>query len=123
MINVNYNKVVESLSQFNNLVLTKKQWDIIFKGCNMPKSVHLWTAFRHYSLEKIGFNYKLKPIDEQTIKAIYNMYSSINKSAAAKHYKKQKQIAKINAYRASFKGLIFYNIGGVITTIKPERDE
>ena len=51
------------------------------------------------------------------------MYSSLNKSAAAKHYKKQKQIAKIKAYKASFKGLIFYNISGVLTTIKPERDE
>lgn len=116
-------KVVELLSQFNNLILTKKQWDIIFKGCGMPKSVYLWIALRHYSLEKIGFNYKLKPINEETIKAIYNMYSSLNKSAVAKHYKKQKQIAKIKAYKASFKGLIFYNIGGVLTTIKPERDE
>lgn len=34
-------KVVESLSQFNNLILTKKQWDIIFKGCGMPKSAYL----------------------------------------------------------------------------------
>lgn len=60
MINVNYNKVVESLSQFNNLILTKKQWDIIFKGCNMPKSVHLWAAFRHYSLEGVLTTIKLE---------------------------------------------------------------
>ena len=48
----NQEKVVERLSQFNNLSFTKKQWDIILKGCGCPKSSYFWAALRQDNLIK-----------------------------------------------------------------------
>lgn len=114
-----YNKdIVEKLSQFNNLSFTKKQWEIILKGCGCPKSTHLWIAFRDNNLQKDNQFYTLINLDNESFSIIWDKYCQANRAGAKKAFDKAKARRKVE----SFKGLSFYMVGGVLTTEKPERE-
>lgn len=113
-------KVVERLSQFNNLCFTKKQWDIVLKGCECPKSSHFWMALRHNNLLIKNYRrYTLVDVDINSINRVYAQYKEANSNGVKKH------IAKIKARQKAktCKGITFYLVGGVLTTEPPKTIE
>lgn len=112
--------ISEKLAQFNNMSLTKKQWDIVLKGCGCPKSIFFWTAIRENNMLKNSRIYTLINIDENSVIDIIEKYKSLNnansKNAYAKSVAKKKARTKIE----KFKGITFYIVNGVATTEKPE---
>lgn len=113
-------KVVERLSQFNNLCFTKKQWDIILEGCGCPKSTHFWMALRHNNLLIKNYRrYTLVDVDINSINKVYAQYKEANSNGVKKH------IAKIKARQKAkeCKGITFYLVGGVLTTEPPKTIE
>lgn len=114
--------IVEKLSQFNNLSFTKKQWDIILKGCGCPKSCHFWAAFKKHCLYKVKTIYVFTSIDQKVFNTVYNEYCKKNSEQVKKCYLRAKARKQIKKRREEFSGLTFYMVGGVLTTEKPERD-
>lgn len=113
-------KVVERLSQFNNLCFTKKQWDIILEGCGCPKSSHFWMALRHHNLLiRNNKKYTLVDVDIHSLTNAYNKYKEANSAGVQKH------LAKVKARKKAkeCKGITFYLVGGVLTTEPPKSFE
>lgn len=113
--------VVERLSQFNNMSFTKKQWEIVLKGCGCPKSAHFWTAFKQNSLIKHKRIYTLIDMDIHSYAIILDQYLTINRECVKKSYNRTKARKQVQQREQSLKGTTFYIIGGVLTTEKPER--
>lgn len=114
--------VVERLSQFNNMSFTKKQWDIILKGCGCPKSSHFWTALKQNNLVKYQRIYTLVDMDIHSYAIILDQYLTANRAYVKKSYDKAKARKKVQERNKAFKGITFYMVGGVLTTEKPEID-
>lgn len=114
--------IVERLSQFNNMSFTKKQWEIILKGCGCPKSSHFWTALRQNNLVKYKRIYTLVDMDIHSYAIILDQYCTANRASVKKSYDKAKERKKAQEKNKAFKGITFYMVGGVLTTEKPERD-
>lgn len=123
----NYQDVVERLSQFNNLSFTKKQWDIVLKGCGCPKSSHFWKALRQYNLVMDRRNrdcilYTLKDMDIHSFAIILDQYNTDNRANVMKTYKKAKARQRARERADSIKNTTFYMVGGMLTTEKPTID-
>ena len=114
--------IVEKLSQFNNMSLTKKQWGIILKGCGCPKSEHFWRALREHSLQKNNRVFTLTDMTTESFKTVWNTYCKINRAGALKTYYKKKAIKEIEERRSNFTGITLYLVNGCLTTDKPERE-
>lgn len=115
-----YNKdIVERLSQFNNLSFTKKQWDIILKGCGCPKSSHFWGALRKHNLVKEHKYYTLVDIDTKSYERVYTAYSTYNTEAVMKAYNKRKAKEKARQSVERLQSKTLYIINGYITDTKP----
>lgn len=114
--------VVEKLSLFNNLSFTKKQWDVILKGCGCPKSAHFWSALREFNMVKKSKTYTLVDMDIHSYAVILEKYSTTNKEAVKKSYNKAKCRKKVEERRKSMTGITFYMVGGTLTTEIPKRD-
>ena len=114
--------VVERLSQFNNMSFTKKQWDIIMKGCGCPKSSHFWTALKQNNLVKYKRIYTLVDMDIHSYAIILDQYLTANRAYVKKSYDKAKARKKVQERNKAFKGITFYMVGGVLTTERPEID-
>lgn len=119
---INQLAVVERLSQFNNKSFTKKQWEIILKGCGCPKSTHFWAALKQNNLVKYQREYTLIDMDIHSYAIILDEYLTTNREYVKKSYNKAKARRQVQQRRESLKGTTFYMIGGVLTTEKPERD-
>ena len=118
-----YNKdIVEKLSQFNNLSFTKKQWDIILKGCGCPKSAYFWMALKENNLQRCFRIYTLLDIDSASFDTIWNKYCELNRASVKKAYIKEKAKKKAREKVAAFTGITLYMVNGCLTTEKPERD-
>lgn len=114
--------IVEQLSQFNNLSFTKKQWDIILKGCGCPKSTHFWNALKKHCMWKASKQFMLTDINNNTMDIIWKEYCENNRTSVKKAYNKAKARQHAIERNNSFKGITFYMVGGALTTEKPERD-
>lgn len=116
-----YNKdIVEKLSQFNNLSFTKKQWDIILKGCGCPKSSHFWGALRTHNLQRNQRLYTLIDIDSKSLDTVWTDYCKSNRASVRKAYFKSK--AKKQARERRTIGITLYMVDGYLTTDKPTRE-
>lgn len=118
----NQEKVVERLSQFNNLSFTKKQWDIILAGCGCPKSSHFWTALKQNNMVKYTKLFTLVDMDIHSYAVILDQYSTVNREYVKKSYAKAKAKRRAQERANSLSGVTFYMVGGMLTTEKPERD-
>lgn len=114
--------IVERLSQFNNMSFTKKQWEIVLKGCGCPKSTHFWTALKQNNLVKYEKFYTLVDMDIHSYAIILDQYLTVNREAVKKSKDRAKSRKKAQERNKSFKGITFYMVGGTLTTEKPERD-
>lgn len=115
----NTQDIVEKLSQFNNLSFTKKQWDIILKGCGCPKSPYFWNALRTHNLQRYQRIYTLIDIDNESFDTIWTNYCDLNRANSKKAYFKTK--AK-NKARARIVDITLYMVDGYLTTEKPTRE-
>ncbi len=115
--------IVEKLSLFNNMSFTKKQWDIILKGCGCPKSKHLWTALRSSNMQKEEKLYTLLDINMESFDIVWTKYCTLNRENVKKTYYKKKAIKRAKERQEGFKGITLYMINGYLTDIKPTRDE
>lgn len=116
-----YNKdIVEKLSQFNNLSFTKKQWDIILKGCGCPKSCHFWKALRESSMCKVQALYTLVNINKESFDIIWTNYCKSNRESANKAYYRSKVRKQIKERKTV--GITFYMVNGYLTTNIPTRE-
>ena len=61
-------------------------------------------------------------INSTTFNDIWERYCTANRAQAKKYYNKAKAKAKAQEITKSIKGTTFYIVGGVVTTIKPERE-
>lgn len=104
-------KVGEQLSLFNNLSFTKKQWDIILRGCGCPKAPYLWTALRQHHIVKEGKYFTMADMNATSYCRVYEEYCIYNRSNVSKHAAKVKARKKAE----SLKGFTVYVINGVIT--------
>lgn len=118
----NQEKVVERLSQFNNLSFTKKQWDIILAGCGCPKSSHFWTALKQNNMVKYTKLFTLVDMDIHSYAVILDQYCTVNRDAVKKSYAKAKARKRAQERSKALTGITFYMVGGMLTTEKPERD-
>ena len=118
----NQEKVVERLSLFNNMSFTKKQWDIVLKGCGCPKSAHFWTALRQNNLIKESKLYTLVDMDIHSYAIILDQYCTANSNAVKKSYAKAKARKKAQERSKALTSITFYMVGGTLTTEKPELD-
>ena len=114
--------IVERLSQFNNMSFTKKQWEIILKGCGCPKSSYFWTALRQNNLVKYKRIYTLVDMDIHSYAIILDQYLTANRAYVKKSYDKAKARKKVQERNKAFKRITFYMVGGVLTTERPEID-
>lgn len=115
-------QTVENLSLFNNLSFTKKQWDIILKGCGCPKSTHFWKALRENNLIREGLIYTLVDMDIHSYAVILEQYSALNTKAVMKTYKKKKFLKKVEERNTRIRSTVFYSVNGVLTTEPPTRE-
>lgn len=83
-------QIVENLALFNNRTFSKVEWQIIFKGCGLPKSSHLWKAFRNNCLFKYKTVYTLQGLNEELFNKVYNEYLEVNRKNCNKSYAKKK---------------------------------
>lgn len=116
-----YNKdIVEQLSQFNNMSFTRKQWDIILKGCGCPKSSHFWGALRVHNLQRNQRLYTLIDIDSKSFDTIWTNYCTTNRANVKKSYFKAKVKKQIKERKRV--DITFYMVNGYLTTDKPVRE-
>ena len=118
----NHQDIVEKLSQFNNVSFTKKQWEIILKGCGCPKSAHFWTVLRQNNLIQASRVYTLVEINSKTFTEIWESYCLINRECVKRSQEKAKARKKARERINAFKGITFYTINGVLCTELPDRD-
>lgn len=118
---VNITEITEKLQLFQNLTLTKPQWEVILKGCNFPKSTHIWSALRELILLKQGTYplYTLTTINEELVEQVISRYKEMNCSYAKAYYSKKRKEKKAKERSESFKAFTLYMVGGVLTTEKP----
>lgn len=117
-----YNKdIVERLSLFNNISLSKRQWEIVLKGCGCPKSTIFWTALRRNNLQRIERLYTLLDINKESFNTVWTYYCELNNSSSKKSYLKKKARQKARQM-ADNVGVRLYLIHGYLTTEIPERD-
>lgn len=116
-------QTVEALSLFNNLSFTKKQWDIILKGCGCPKSSHFWKALRENNLIREGLIYTLVDMDIHSYAVILEQYSALNTKAVMKTYKKKKFLKTVKERNTRIRSTVFYAVNGVLTTEPPTRED
>lgn len=119
----NHQDIVEKLSQFNNVSFTRKQWEIVLKGCGCPKSHHFWAALKANNLQKDRRVLTLIDIDTESFEKIWTLYCESNRASVMKTYQKKRAREKAQARRESFKGVTLYLVNGCLTDIKPTRDE
>lgn len=115
--------IVERLSLFNNMSFTKKQWDIILKGCGCPRSSHFWAALKTYNLQKNHRLFTLVDIDSESFDNVWTLYCGLNRASVKKAYDKKKMWKKAKERCDRFKGMTLYLVDGRLTDIKPTRDE
>lgn len=118
----NHTNIVEKLSQFNNMSFTKKQWEIVLKGCGCPKSSHFWAALRNNNLQRNQRMYTLIDIDTISFQTIWENYCIVNRTGVKKAYLKDKAKKKVRESIKKFSGITFYMVGGALTTEIPKRD-
>lgn len=118
----NQKLLANNLSLFNNRTFTKKQWEIIFKGCGCPKSTYFWKALRDNNMEKYQLSYTLRDINTESFNKVWEEYCNYNRNSVKKHYDKVKALQSAREKVNKLKGHTFYIIGGILTTEKPERD-
>lgn len=111
--------IVERLSLFNNMSFTKKQWDIILKGCGCPKSSHFWAALKIYNLQKDYRVFTLVDIDTESFDKVWALYCKSNRASVKKSYDKEKLRKKAEERRSTFKGVTLYCVGGYLTETRP----
>lgn len=114
--------IVESLSLFNNMSFTKKQWDIVLRGCGCPKSSHFWKALKQTNMTKNSTIYTLFDINNITFNNIWERYCISNRAGVKKSYDKAKAKEKAQESIKSLRGTTFYMIGGVLTTEHPNKE-
>lgn len=115
----NHQSVVEKLSQFNNMSFTKKQWDIILKGCGCPRSCHFWAALRANNLQRNQRLYTLIDIDSKSFDIIWADYCKSNRESVKKSYFKVKAKKQAKERKVS---ITLYMVDGYLTTDKPTRE-
>lgn len=118
----NITAIVEAISLFNNRSFTKKQWELILKGCGCPKSPHLWTAFKNICLTPESALLTLLDFDSKSFNEVWNQYCTINREYANKSYAKSKAKKKAQERSKAFQGLVFYEVNGCLTTENPNQD-
>lgn len=111
----NHQDIVERLSLFNNMSFTKKQWDIVLKGCGCPKSSHFWTALKTYNLQKNHRMFTLVDINAESFDKVWALYCESNRTNVRKTYYKKKARERVN----NFKGVTLYLVEGYLTDTKP----
>lgn len=119
---INHQDVVEKLSLFNNMSFTRKQWDIILKGCSCPKSQYFWAALRQNNLVKNKRIYTLVDMDIHSYAIILDQYSTTNRASVKKAYYRAKAVQRVQKRKEQFKSITFFMVNGALTTEKPERD-
>ena len=93
----NNTNIVEALSLFNNRTFTKRQWEVILKGCGCPKSAHFWSALlKHMVKYQRGYivTYTLTDMCSEAYENVYKTYREINNNYVTKHNQKKKAKAK-----------------------------
>lgn len=119
----NHLNIVEKLSLFNNMSFTKKQWDIVLKGCGCPKSSHFWAALKTYNLQKNHRMFTLVDINAESFDKVWTLYCKSNRASVKKAYDKEKARKKAREKVGNLKDITLYLIGSYLTDIKPKRDE
>lgn len=114
--------IAENLSQFNNRSFTRKQWEIILKGCGCPKSSYFWTALRQNNLVKYNNIYTLVDMDIHSYAVILEQYSDMNRASVKKAYDKAKAKRRAQESIKRCSSVTFYMVGGVLTVEKPEKE-
>lgn len=122
MNNERIKNIVEKLSLFNNIELTRKQWEIILKGCGCPKSAHFWYSLRQENLVKSRNKYTLININTTSLIKVWEQYNSLNNEYVKRSNEKAKKRQLALERKSQFKGICFYMVNGCLTTEKPERD-
>lgn len=118
-----YNKdIVEKLSQFNNLSFTKKQWDIILKGCECPKSSHFWVALKATCIQKDRRIFTLVDIDDNSFNIVWNTYCKYNRENVKKCYNKKKLKKIVEDRRKNSTNITLYLVNGCLTEFKPSEE-
>lgn len=119
---INHQDVVEKLSLFNNMSFTKKQWDVILKGCGCPKSSHFWAALKQNNLIKYKRIYTLVDMDIHSYAIILDQYNTANRASVKRAYDKAKAVERVQKRKEQFKRITFFMVDGALTTERPERD-
>lgn len=116
---VSYN--IEKLQLFQNITLSKQQWEVILKGCDFPKSTLLWTVLRESILVKLDSYplYTLISTTKEKIEKAINKYKELNNQCVKAYYNKKKKEKEAKERSKSFKAFTLYMVGGVLTTEKP----
>ena len=107
-------EISEKLAIFNNISLSKRQWDIILPACGCPKTSHFWTALR-----KLGFMrkekhncYTLIDMNLEALNNTWELYLTYNRYNVNKSHKKK-------VIRAAMKlkpvNITLYLINGALT--------
>lgn len=119
----NHQDIVERLSLFNNISFTKKQWDIVLKGCGCPKSSHFWTALKRNNIQRNNKLFTLVDINNKSFEEVWTLYCESNRASVMKTYYKEKARKKAREQVNNLKNTTLYLVEGYITEIKPIRDE
>ena len=119
---ISYN--IEKLQLFQNITLSKQQWEVILKGCDFPKSTLLWTVLRESILVKLDSYplYTLISTTKEEIEKAVNKYKELNNQCAKAYYNKKKKEKEAKERCKSFRAFTLYMVGGVLTTEKPSFD-
>lgn len=85
--------IFHNLIGFNGFTLSKKQWEVILRGCECPKSYLFWRALRNNVLTKLQTNvYRLHISSMCDIEQVWNEYCEDNRAfVKAAYYKKKAQ--------------------------------
>lgn len=114
--------IVEKLSLFNNISFTKKQWDIVLKGCGCPKSCHFWTALKTCNIQKDNRMFTLVDINMESFDKIWALYCEINRAGVKKSYDRKKARKQARERLNNSRSTTLYLVDGYLTEVKPERD-
>lgn len=119
---ISYN--IEKLQLFQNITLSKQQWEVILKGCDFPKSTLLWTVLRESILVKLDSYplYTLISTTKEEIEKAVNKYKELNNQCVKAYYNKKKKEKEAKERSKSFRAFTLYMVGGVLTTEKPSFD-